>query len=410
MNIRRINTPMGTRSILTYWFREKRYRPVLGYNLTLDHERESALQIITAIHTNSFDQESKKAPISQAGQLSTLTFSEFVPIYLKYLKAKRPKNDGRNQIVLTHHLIPHFGNTKLSDIRLEDGLAYLEKRRSVFIGPEGKKRHVAPGTIERECAALMAVLNLAVDMDYLDKNRLKRLPVPEYVKRERIVEGWELQKIREAASPNVWRLVMAALQLGLRENKLIEIHEEWLLRRGDGWWLVPSPGQTKIKGVPKMVPLNGLAYEALFGRTPRIGGRFFHQWKDGNSFKHTWMRVCQRAGVHNLHFHDLRHTFTTWLTQCGVDYAVIQTLKGEPLPGSAKYYIHNWNARLRDAVTRLETFTRDVLRGENDVQVPLGATSVPPAYLDLPASLRNVVPRDRIELSTPAFSGLCSAN
>ncbi|MFO0729743.1 MAG: hypothetical protein U0361_01880 [Nitrospiraceae bacterium] len=64
----------------------------------------------------------------------------------------------------------------------------------------------------------MAVLNLAVDMDHLDKNRLKRLPVPEYVKRERIVEGWELLKIREAASPNVWRLAMAALQIGLQER------------------------------------------------------------------------------------------------------------------------------------------------------------------------------------------------
>jgi integrase len=240
----------------------------------------------------------------------------------------------------------------------------LEKRRSALIGPDEKKRHVAPGTIERECAARMAVLNLAVDMDYLDKNRLKRLPVPEYVKRERIAEGWELRKIRDADSANVWRLVMAALQIGLRENKLIEIHEEWLMQRGDGWWLAPSPGQTKIKGVPKTIPLNGLVYEALFGKTPRIGGRFFPQWKE-------WMRTCERAGVHNLHFHDLRHTFTTWLTQCGIDYAVIQTLKGEPLPGSAKYYIHNWNARLRDAVTRLESFTKTILNGEMDTQVPL---------------------------------------
>jgi hypothetical protein len=40
-------------------------------------------------------------------------------------------------------------------------------------------------------------------MNHLDKNRLKRLPVPEYVKRQRIVEGWELLKIRKAASPNV---------------------------------------------------------------------------------------------------------------------------------------------------------------------------------------------------------------
>ena len=410
MNIQRINTPKGTRSILTYWYRGKRYRPVLGYNLTLDRERESALEIMTAIHANWSEHDTQQAPLARTGQPATLTFAEFVPMYLQYLKAKRPKNDGRNQTVLTHHLLPHFGHKKLSDIRLEDGLAYLEKRRSVLIGPEDKKRHVAPGTIERECAALMAVLNLAVDMDHLDKNRLKRLPVPEYVKRERIVEGWELLKIRDAASPNVWRLAMAALQIGLRENKLIEIHEEWLMQRRDGWWVVPSPGQTKIKGVPKMVPLNGLAYEALFGKTPRIGGRFFHHWKDGNSFKHTWMRTCERAGVHDLHFHDLRHTFTTWLTQCGVDYAVIQTLKGEPLPGSAKYYIHNWNARLRDAVTRLETFTKAVLSGENDVQVPVTATWVPLASGSESLSMRNVVPRDRIELSTPAFSGLCSTN
>ena len=122
------------------------------------------------------------------------------------------------------------------------------------------------------------------------------------------------------------------------------------------------------------------------------------------------MRTCERAGVHDLHFHDLRHTFTTWLTQCGVDYAVIQTLKGEPLPGSAKYYIHNWNARLRDAVTRLETFTKAVLNGENDVQVPVIATWVPAVQNVNPLTMRNVVPRDRIELSTPAFSGLCSAN
>jgi hypothetical protein len=63
-----------------------------------------------------------------------------------------------------------------------------------------------------------------------------------------------------------------------------------------------------------------------------------------------------------------------WLTQCGVDYAVIQTLKEEPLPGSAKYYIHNWEGRLRDAVIRLEVFTRAVLSGEKVVEVPLAAT------------------------------------
>jgi hypothetical protein len=103
-------------------------------------------------------------------------------------------------------------------------------------------------------------------------------------------------------------------------------------------------------------------------------------------------------------FHDLRHTFTTWLTQCGVDYAVIQTLKGGPLPGSAKYYIHNWDGRLRDAVSQLETFTQAILSGKNVAEVPLTATQVPPYYVEQSLSGRKMVPRDRIELSTPAFS------
>ncbi len=280
----------------------------------------------------------------------------------------------------------------------------MEKRRTDVIGEDEKKHPPAPGTIERECAVLMAVLNLAVDMDLLDKNRLKRLPVPEYVKRERVLERWELLTLKEAASPTVWRLVMAALQTGLRENKLIEAHEEWLTKRGDGYWLAPSPGQTKIKGVPKILPLNYLACEAFFGGLPRICGRFFGQWKDANSFKHSWARTCERAGIHDLHFHDLRHTFSTWLTQCGVDYAVIQTLKGEPFPGSAKYYIHNWDGRLRDAVTRLESFTKMILSKRNEAQVPVGATQVPPSYVEPSLSVRKMVPRDSIELSTPAFS------
>jgi hypothetical protein len=88
-------------------------------------------------------------------------------------------------------------------------------------------------------------------------------------------------------------------------------------------------------------------------------------------------------------------------------------MKGEPLPGSAKYYIHNWESRLRDAVRRLETFTQAVLSQENAAEVPVGATQVPPSYLELiqnRVSGGKMVPRDRIELSTPAFSGLCSTN
>lgn len=126
-------------------------------------------------------------------------------------------------------------------------------------------------------------------------------------------EAWELRKLRAAASPEVWRMITIGLQTGLRETKILESHREWLVEQGDGPWLVSAPGRSKFKGVPKAIPLNRLAVEAFKGNVPRIGGRFFEQWKDANSFKHRWDTTCKRAGVHDVHYHDVRHTFATWL-------------------------------------------------------------------------------------------------
>ena len=165
MNIRRIPSSKGIRSVLTYWYQGTRYRPFLGINLSADREREAALQVITAIHQNT-----AKKLVPRENSPESPTFSLFVPTYLQYLRAKRRDSDQRNEKALNLHVVPHFGSKRLAELRLEDGLVYLEKRRG---------ENAAEGTIERECAVLMAVLNLAVECEVLDKNRLRRLPVPQ---------------------------------------------------------------------------------------------------------------------------------------------------------------------------------------------------------------------------------------
>ena len=125
MNIRRIRTSQGIRSILTYWYQGTRYRPVLGVNLSLDREREVALQIINAIHQNT-----AKDPASRQDLPDSPSFSLFVPTYLQYLRAKCRDSNQRNEKALNLHLIPHFGQKRLADLRLEDGLGYLEERRA----------------------------------------------------------------------------------------------------------------------------------------------------------------------------------------------------------------------------------------------------------------------------------------
>jgi len=200
------------------------------------------------------------------------------------------------------------------------------------------------------------MLNHAVAIDVLDKNRLALLPAPQGVKRERVAEPWELWRILRMSSAAIGRMLLAGIQVPLRQDKLIQTHSEWLIHRSDGWWMAPSPG-SRLKRVPKSLPVNRLALVMFHGEQTRISGRFFEQWKDGNSFKHRWIDVCERAGVQDLHYHDLRHTALSWLLEAGVDYAVVQRLAGHKLPGMTEGYLHLWESRLREAVTVLERVT-----------------------------------------------------
>ena len=74
------------------------------------------------------------------------------------------------------------------------------------------------------------------------------------------------------------------------------------------------------------------------------------------------LELCRRAGIHDLTFHDLRHSAATWLLEAGVNFAVIEKLLGHRLHGMGEGYIHNWQTRLHDAVTRLEAVVLDKFR------------------------------------------------
>lgn len=273
-----------------------------------------------------------------------ITFAEFAPKYLAKLMSKKLEALDRPTTILNRHLVPFFGLRPLHSLRLEDGVAYIAHRRA---------QDAANGTIRRECGILLSLLNYATANEDLDKNRLLSLDVPAGAKRERVAEAWELLRIYHTAAPSVQRVMMLALLTTLREAKIIAIHHEWVIQRADGNWLIPTHG-SRLKGVPKELPLSSLAGFFLIGTQPRIGGRYFSQWKDANSFKHRWIEATERAGVHDLHFHDLRHTAATWLGDAGIEYATIEKLLGHRLPGTGELYIHDWKTKLRAAVTALE--------------------------------------------------------
>ncbi len=370
----------------------RKYRPVLGYDLGEDEAHRRAIAMIATIQRNLL---TPNMPIRSAQTPST-SLKEAIALYWDTMNVQGRVELDRPETIIRKHLLPFFGRSLLADLTAQDGLNYIKHRQ---------EENAAAGTILREWFVLMRILNLAVDYDLLDKNRLKVVQIEKPAPRERVATSEELKAIRDTVSHDLWRAVLLALHTGLRESKLLEIEDTWMRLQEDGWWMLLPKARTRIKGNALKIPINAIALGALFPEgQPLSTGRIFSRWVDRNPFTTAWARAMARAGIANLHFHDLKHTFLTRLQNLHVDYEVRQWLGGHKMKGVTADYSHGgegWDKKLRNAVTRLALSYK--LSYESKTGVNGEGT-------DDPNTLKDMVPRRRIELRTPAFSGLCSAN
>jgi len=316
-----------------------------------------------------------------------MTLTECVPLYLREMEINRRVDVGHNQMILGRHLVPFLGEFKLRQITREQGYAFIEYRR---------KQGAADGTIKREWNVLRALLNCAVNHDYLDKNRLKGIQLPQGNKRERMLNPewwgtlvWSVEERRKGrdywAAREALLVAEVAVNTGLRQAKVLAIEGRDIVHTAEGWSLKVGKARSLTKGNPELIPLNdqalyALGYKYEAGEWPE--GRIFSRWKGPGSFKHLWIRMVREAGLEDFHFHDLRHTFTTMLQNLGVSEEIRALLLGHRR-GTTADYSHGGKHLMREAVNKLA---------------------------DAWTCVAQMVPRDRIELSTPAFSGLCSAN
>jgi integrase len=66
-----------------------------------------------------------------------------------------------------------------------------------------------------------------------------------------------------------------------------------------------------------------------------------------------WKKICKKAGLYDLKFHDLRKTFGSMLAQNGVSTAVTQRLLEHSSPNLTNKVYANVDPVLRQSVNRL---------------------------------------------------------
>ena len=188
-------------------------------------------------------------------------------------------------------------------------------------------RVVSAATVNRKLAMLRSVIN-AAHREYL---WLDSRPVfkgfTENNERVRYLEPHEFARLVQCLPEPYGSMATFAVSTGLRRNNVAGLRWEFvnMARR-----TATFPELVMKNGKPLTIPLNETAMGAMrrqLGKStvwvfPRLDGE---RVRDIPS--KMWKKALEQAGIENFRWHDLRHTWASWLRQSGaVGLDMIQEL------------------------------------------------------------------------------------
>jgi len=113
-------------------------------------------------------------------------------------------------------------------------------------------------------------------------------------------------------------------------------------------------------GEKRTIPMNAKVFEMLREKAKvrqLLSGRVFHFDSKPLTVDHIqrfFRLACQGAGIKDLHFHDLRHTFATRLVQAREYPYTVQVLLGHKGAAMTQRYAHHDPESLRGSVEILD--------------------------------------------------------
>jgi integrase len=273
--------------------------------------------------------------------------------YLAYCEQNNRPSTYRKKRYLVRHILDFFGDVTLTTVTRERVEAFKVARRS----------KLGPAAVNRELAALKHALNLAVEWDYLEASpadRVKKFKEPPG--RIRYLSPDEGARLIESCSEELRPVVVVALHTGLRLGEILAL--EWKhvdLKRRQLHVVDSKNNETRV------VPMNDMSYNAIASLGRREGKVFLSRYdRPYRSVKSGFGAALKRAKIDDFTFHDLRHTFASWLAMEGVPMSTIGKLLGHKTPQMTMRYAHLAPEYLADVVGLL---TQNSHKGESERKV-----------------------------------------
>ncbi len=165
----------------------------------------------------------------------------------------------------------------------------------------------------------------------------------ESVRKPRLPQGRDRRLVRDeehrllescdAINPELGAIVRFAIETAMRQGEIM----------GLAWDEVDLPGRTVTlqltkNGTKRVVPLSAAAFRVLTGLPRQLNGKVWIYGQEG--IKYAFSAACRRAGIEDLHFHDLRHEATSRLFEKGLNLMQVAAITGHKTLQMLKRYTH----------------------------------------------------------------------
>lgn len=137
-------------------------------------------------------------------------------------------------------------------------------------------------------------------------------------------------------APLLHSLVVIAIETGMRLGELLSLTWDNV----DTAKRVAHLTTTK-NGERRTVPLSSKAIMTL-NLIPRniVNTKVFWAWSAKDGVANVWRRTCLKAGIEDLHFHDLRHEATSRFFERGLNMMEVASITGHKTLQMLKRYTH----------------------------------------------------------------------
>jgi integrase len=268
------------------------------------------------------------------------SWKEAVIRWLEETEDKATHHEDKSKLVW---LDTYLGELMLDEISLD----------LIDVVRMAKLKEASKATVNRYLALVRSILIRARDeWEWIERAPKIRL-FKESNSRERSLSIVEVKALLHELPPHQHEIVLFALATGLRQSNAVKMEWSQINLELRHAWVKATQSKN---GKPIAIPLNETALEVLKRQIGKHPTRVFTfrgmPFKAANT--KAWKNALERAGIEDCRWHDLRHSWASFLRQAGTPTYELQRLGGWKTAAMVERYAHLGPDHLAHAASRLD--------------------------------------------------------